>query len=92
MAANDRESKNPTDPSTTSLNEGSEERTGDKSNALGRKPKKMGRPPKNEADKYKATYIRFHPKVVAWAKAEAKKRGVGYQSVINEALLEIIPS
>jgi predicted DNA binding CopG/RHH family protein len=32
----------------------------------------------------------FTPKILAWSKEEAKKRGVGYQTVINEALLEKI--
>ena len=47
-----------------------------------------GRPPKPEWNKYKPTSIRLHPKVIAWAKREAKKRGVGYQTIINEVLLE----
>lgn len=50
--------------------------------------KRIGRPPKSTQEKYKPTYIRFHPKIVEWAKAEADRRGVGYQSVINETLLE----
>ncbi len=65
---------------------------GDVSNKLNGQEKKMGRPRKKEEEKYKSTHIRLHPKVVEWAKAEAKKRGVGYQSVINEALLEIASS
>jgi uncharacterized protein (DUF4415 family) len=52
----------------------------------------MGRPRKEEHEKYKSTHIRLHPKVVEWAKAEAEKRGIGYQSVINETLLELIIS
>lgn len=52
--------------------------------------KRRGRPPKKEADKYRPTHIFFHPKIVEWAKAEAEKRGIGYQSVINEALLDMI--
>jgi hypothetical protein len=28
------------------------------------------------------------PKALAWAKKEAKRRGVGYQTVINETLLK----
>jgi predicted DNA binding CopG/RHH family protein len=28
------------------------------------------------------------PKTLAWAKKEAKRRGVGYQTVINETLLK----
>lgn len=54
--------------------------------------RKAGRPPKREEEKYKSTHICFHPKIVEWAKAEAKRRGVGYQSVINETLLEHIAS
>jgi uncharacterized protein (DUF4415 family) len=47
-----------------------------------------GRPDKSEEDKYQPTSIRLHPKVMAWARKEARKRGIGYQTVINEALLE----
>ncbi len=47
-----------------------------------------GRPPKPEAEKYRATSIRLHPKVIAWARREARRRRVGYQTIINEALLE----
>ena len=47
-----------------------------------------GRPAKAEQDKYQHTSIRLHPKVMAWARKEARKRGVGYQTIINEALLE----
>jgi len=32
--------------------------------------------------------IRLHPKVVAWAKREAKRRRIGYQTVINEVSLK----
>jgi uncharacterized protein (DUF4415 family) len=47
-----------------------------------------GRPSKSEGDKYKPTSIRLHPKVMAWARREGRKRGVGYQTVINEVLIE----
>jgi uncharacterized protein (DUF4415 family) len=47
-----------------------------------------GRPDKSVEDKYQPTSIRLHPKVIAWARKEARKRGIGYQTVINEALLE----
>jgi len=30
--------------------------------------------------------MRLHPKVVAWAKRQAKRRGIGYQTVINDVL------
>jgi uncharacterized protein (DUF4415 family) len=47
-----------------------------------------GRPAKSEGDKYQPTSIRLHPKAIAWARREARKRGVGYQTIINEVLLE----
>ena len=53
---------------------------------------KTGRRPKTQDEKYKPISIRLHPLVIEWAKAEAKRRGVGYQSVINETLLEQIIS
>jgi len=54
------------------------------------KLKKRGRPTKEEEEKYEPISIRLHPKILAWAKEEAKKRGIGYQTVINEVLLEQI--
>ncbi len=54
---------------------------------LGVKRTSRGRPPKGE-DKFQPVSIRLHPKALAWAKKEAKRRGVGYQTVINEALLK----
>jgi uncharacterized protein (DUF4415 family) len=47
-----------------------------------------GRPPKAEAEKYMPTTIRLHPKVLAWARREARRRRVGYQTIINEVLLD----
>jgi uncharacterized protein (DUF4415 family) len=47
-----------------------------------------GRPLKSEAEKHQPTSIRLHPRVIAWARKEARKRGVGYQTIINEVLLE----
>lgn len=55
---------------------------------LGAKRPRRGRPPKGTG-KYQAVSIRLNPKVVAWAKKEGKRRGVGYQTVINETLLKI---
>jgi len=46
-------------------------------------------PLKSETEKYQVVSIRLHPQVIAWAKAEAKKQGVGYQIIINEALLKL---
>jgi uncharacterized protein (DUF4415 family) len=54
------------------------------------KLRKRGRPAKDEEEKYEPISLRLHPKVLAWAKEEAKKRGIGYQTVINEVLLEQI--
>ena len=47
-----------------------------------------GRKPKKEGTLYVPISMRLHPKALAWAKAEAEKRGIGYQSLINEILLE----
>jgi uncharacterized protein (DUF4415 family) len=54
---------------------------------LGKPRASRGRPPKGAA-KYAPVSIRLHPAVLLWAKREAKRRGVGYQTVINEVLLK----
>jgi uncharacterized protein (DUF4415 family) len=54
---------------------------------LGPKRRRRGRPPKG-GEKYKPVSIRLHPRVIAWAKREAKKRQLGYQTIINEILLK----
>lgn len=54
---------------------------------IGEKRPSRGRPPKGD-DKYSPVSIRLHPKVLQWAKREAKKRGIGYQTIINEVLLK----
>ncbi|MBI4367724.1 MAG: BrnA antitoxin family protein [Deltaproteobacteria bacterium] len=48
-----------------------------------------GRPPKPHAERYRVVSIRLHPKVMRWAKEQAKRRHVGYQTVINAVLLEV---
>ena len=53
---------------------------------LGKPRPRRGRPPKG-SEKHLAVSIRLNPKVLSWAKKEAKRRGVGYQTVINEVLL-----
>ncbi len=58
------------------------------SEKLGIPRKNRGRPAKKLSDKFSPISIRLHPDVLAWAKREAKKRGVGYQTVINEVLLK----
>jgi len=57
-------------------------------NTFGIKFPPRGRPPKKAADRSKAITIRLHPQALAWAKREAKRRGIGYQTVINEVLLK----
>lgn len=54
-------------------------------NKLNVKRPKRGRPLKL-TDKYKPISIRLHPKVLEWVKKLALKRGVGYQTIINEIL------
>ncbi|MCC6765630.1 MAG: BrnA antitoxin family protein [Deltaproteobacteria bacterium] len=54
---------------------------------LGAKRPRRGRPSKGAA-KYQPVSIRLSPKVLIWAKQEARRRGVGYQTVINETLLK----
>lgn len=60
------------------------------SDQFGVKLRKRGRPIKEEEEKYEPISIRLHPKILAWAKAQAEQRGIGYQTVINEVLLEKI--
>ncbi len=55
---------------------------------IGKKRKNRGRPPKAFVNKYQPISIRLHPKIILWAQHEAKKRKVGYQTIINEALLK----
>ena len=52
---------------------------------LGKPRASRGRPPRG-TDRYIAVSMRLHPKVVAWAKRQAKRRGIGYQTVINDVL------
>ena len=55
----------------------------------GVKRSSRGRPVKG-TQKYAPISIRLHPKVLNWAKKEGKKRGIGYQTVINESLIKKI--
>ena len=58
-------------------------------NTLGiARPRRVGRPSKRQEEKYRPVYMRLHPRALAWARAEAKRRGIGYQTIINEALLD----
>ena len=53
---------------------------------LGVKRLSRGRPPKG-LDKYKSIQIRLNPKALEWAHAQARHRGIGYQTLINEMLM-----
>ena len=55
---------------------------------LGIKRMKRGRPPKPADDKFIPISIRLHPLALARVKREAKKLGVGYQTIINRILLK----
>ncbi len=54
---------------------------------FGHPPPKRGPVHKLASERYIPTYIKLHPKVIEWAKSEAKRRGIGYQTVINQSLL-----
>jgi uncharacterized protein (DUF4415 family) len=56
---------------------------------FGIEPPLRGRSAKDDSGRYEPVSIRLHPKVIKWAKEEAERRGVGYQTVINEALLKL---
>jgi len=55
---------------------------------LGAKRPSRGRPPKSAEGKFAPISIRLHPLALAWAKKEAVRRGVGYQTIINEVLMK----
>jgi len=55
---------------------------------LGVKRPTRGRPSKGK-NKYNLISIRLHPKIMIWAKREAKKRHIGYQTLINEILIKM---
>lgn len=56
-------------------------------NTLGYLPARRGRPLKGK-DKYKDIHLKIHPIVLDWAKKTAKKKGIGYQTLLNETLLQ----
>ena len=57
-------------------------------NTFGVPPPVRGRPAKLPHLKYRDIHLKIHPVALKWAKAKAKKQGVGYQTVINETLLK----
>lgn len=50
---------------------------------------RRGRPVKPDDEKFVAISIRIDPAVLERVKKKAKKRGIGYQTLINEALKAI---
>jgi hypothetical protein len=57
-------------------------------NTFGKEPPVRGRPTKAPHHKYRDIHLKLHPKAWAWARMEAKRRGIGYQTLINEILLK----
>ena len=57
-------------------------------NKLGIKRKSRGRPFKEPGERFRLISIRLHPQVLFWAQREARKRKVGYQTIINQTLLD----
>lgn len=56
-------------------------------NTFGKEPPVRGRPAKAPHLKYQDIHLKLHPKALSWARAEASRRGIGYQTLINELLL-----
>ena len=54
----------------------------------GKKRKLRGRPPKSSIEKYKAISIRLHPRVIEWAKREAKKKGLAIKLLLARFCLK----
>ena len=57
--------------------------------ALSKPAKIIGRPRNPPDEKFVPVYIRLDPRIVKWAKREAKRRRLGYQTVLNEELLRL---
>jgi len=55
---------------------------------FGEKPPLRGRPTKVPSEKYRDIHIKIHPRALQWTTSEARRRGIGYQTVINETLLQ----
>lgn len=51
------------------------------------RPPRVGRPTKHPSGKLQGVYIRLHPIVIAWAKREAQKRHIGYQTFLSDLLM-----
>lgn len=53
------------------------------------RPRRVGRPPKRGAEKYRAVSMRLHPQILKWARMRGRRLGLGYQTVINRTLLRL---
>lgn len=53
----------------------------------GKKRPPRGRPAIASTARYVPVSIRLHPRVVRWARQQSKRLRIGYQTVINRALL-----
>jgi len=58
-------------------------------NTFHKEPPRSGRPFKYADAKLVSISIRLHPAVLLWAKREASKKHVGYQSFLNNYLLRL---
>jgi uncharacterized protein (DUF4415 family) len=56
-------------------------------NTFGVRRRRRGRPAKAAHHKYRDIHLKLHPRALAWTRTEAKRRGIGYQTLINEILL-----
>ena len=39
-------------------------------------------------DSYESVVLQLHPRILTWAREEAEKQGVAYQTIINSVLLQ----
>jgi len=56
---------------------------------LGVKRGPRGRPRKPPGEKLQSLTLRLDPRVISWARREAKRQHVGYQTILNQTLLRI---
>ncbi len=54
--------------------------------------KRRGRPTKPAGQKLQSLTLRLDPRVIAWAKRQAKRQHIGYQTLLNQTLLRIAQS
>ena len=54
------------------------------------RPRLKPGPKPDPANRYVPTFIKFHRQIITWAHVRAKLQHIGYQTVINQTLLDII--